>query len=435
MHRHANLLRCLIAVVAFNIFAHCASGQLSVTTYGAKCDWNGTAGTDDTAAFQAAANAANAAYDATAGSTSAFGAAGSIVAVQLPTGKACVVNGTVTIGSGVHFVGPGTIIVTNQTGGTLLFQNADNAGAEDLTIRVIAGPGGNNANLSVLSWRDTSSDAVAFPHTTVDFRNNTVIDGSWGIYVTYSSGSSSLENVDISGNTVMSTTTYTNADGIHVNGNVHGITINHNRVSNRGDAAIALTSGPGSSRTLSGAAVSSNTCLENITGLDNSGASDAIWSNNFVRATTSISNFSNPAARSIPYVGITPYNVKFIGNHLENYQGTNTDPAAKVDDTGSNLVTNVDWIGNTIVGTYAMWFMGNTIALHDNTFSPGATIYLEYDSADNYPGQNIMIGRNYWLGNGTISEPGNPDLYVNNSLANQQTNGTVTIVGTFKSQP
>jgi hypothetical protein len=35
-------------------------------------------------------------------------------------------------------------------------------------------------------------------------------------------------------------------------------------------------------------------------------------------------------------------NVKFIGNHLQNYQGTETDVAAKTDDSGSNQITNVE---------------------------------------------------------------------------------------------
>jgi hypothetical protein len=333
----------------------------------------------------------------------------------------------------VHFVGPGTIVVQNQVGPTLQFQNADNVGVENLRVYIEAGPPGNLAALAVLSWTDTSSDTLA--HANVDFTGNTIVDGSWGIYVTSASGTGSLQNVNISNNNVMSSSPYTHADGIHVNGNVHGITIGQNRVTMRGDAAIALTSGPGASRTLTGAVVSGNTCLEDVTGLDNSGASEAVWSNNFVRATNSITNQSNPAARSIVYVGLTPYNVKFIGNHLENYQGTGTDVTAKVDDTSSPSVTNVDWIGNTIVGTNAMWLNGNTMALHDNVFSPGATVLVEYDAGDNYPGENIMIGRNYWLGNGTVSAPGNPGLYVNNSIANQQSNGTFTLVGPFRSTP
>lgn len=407
---------CLLCVIA--MFSHFVQAQLSVLSYGAKCDGNTNtgSGTNDTAAFQAAANAANNLYMTT----------GSPVTVQLPTGQSCVVNGTVIIGSGVQFQGPGTIIVVNQSGGTLLFQDANDVGVENITINVISGPGGNDANLSAISWRGTSSNITG--RKNIAFRNNTVIDGSWGILVQNDLGTGSVNNVNIQGNTVMSRVAYSNADGIHVAGNVHGITISGNRISNRHDAAIALTS-DGSQLVLSGAVVSNNTCIDNVSGLDNSGATYVIWSNNYVRSTAPINNSSNPAARSIVYAGVTPVNVKFIGNYLENYQGTGTDAVAKVDDSGSNLATNVQWVGNTIVGAFSMWIAGNTIALHDNFFSDGATVYVEYDSVNNYPGQNIMIGPNYWMGNGTIYAGGNPGLYSNNSLAHQQANGTLTVIG------
>ena len=258
--------------------------------------------------------------------------------------------------------------------------------------------------------------------------HNTVTDGSWGILVTYDLGSGSLQDVDISDNTIASRTAYTNADGIHVNGNVHDITINGNRISNRHDAAIGLSSGPGKQRMLRGAVVSNNVCTENIAGLDDSGASDAVWKNNTVRATTLIKG-SNPAARSITYVGSTPVNVKFIGNEFENFQGPGTEPTVKVDNHGSNLVTNVEWTGNTIAGTKAMWLAGNTISVNKNTFSPGATIVIAYDGDNQYPGANIRIGMNYWKGSGTISAPGNPSLYKNLHLARQQAAGTIKVVG------
>jgi hypothetical protein len=387
-----------------------------VTSYGAQCNSSAISGggTDDTAAFTSAATAAGAAYSTT----------GVSQVVTLPAGSPCRVDGTVTIGSGVVFEGPGAIVVTNQTVYTLLFVNADYSGVENLTVRVLAGTAGNTS-LSAVHWTDTASDTAAHIHFFA--RNNTVIDGDWGIYVFYGNGTGSLQDVDISGNTIISRSVYTNNDGIHVNGNVHGITINGNRVSNRGDAAIALTSGPGASRTLSGAVVSNNLCLNDITGLDNSGASNVIWSNNYVQSTAPISNYSNPAARSIVYVGLTPQNVKFIGNYLQNYQGTGTDPVAKVDDTGSNAVTNVEWASNTLVGAYSLWLAANTVAVHDNIFSPNATIDVEYDPYNNYPGQNIMIGANYWMSSGTINATGNPGLYINNSVAKQQANGTITI--------
>jgi hypothetical protein len=401
---------------ALTIFPCLAQEPLSVVSFGAKCDWNGTKGSDDTSAFQSAVEKAGSTYAST----------GSTVTVQVPAGKSCVIAGKVTIGSGVEMTGPGTIIVPYQRGGsTLLFQNADNAGAHDLTLKVIAGPGGNDANLSVISWRDTAKDSSS--HVNVAFRNNTVIDGSWGILVDSAFGSGSLRKVDISGNTVMSTTAYTNADGIHVNGNVHEITITHNKISNRHDAAIGLSSGPGASRTLSGAVVSDNTCLDDLVGLDNSGGTNAVWKNNLVRATVPASHVSNPAARSIAYVGITPVNIVFENNHLENYQGTATDFATKVDDTGVDSPTHVTWVQNTIVGTGAMWLVGNTIDVHDNIFSPGAVLNVGYVTPNYTYGRNISIGANQWLGSGTINAIGNLGPDRNNSLSKQKAKGKLTV--------
>ena len=391
-----------------------------VTKYGAACNSSEISGggTDDTAAFNATADAAYAAYAATK----------SPQVVMLPSGKPCRIDGTVTIGSGVVFEGPGTVIVPAQKVTTLLFQNADNSGVEKLTIKVLSGPGGNNAFLSLISWAPTSTDSS--PHTHFFARGNTLIDGSWGIFVRYNTGTGSLTGVDIANNTVTSSAAgaYTNADGIHVAGRVSGITINSNQVSNRGDAAIALTSEPGPYM-LSGAVVSNNLCLNDFVGLDNSGATNAVWNHNTVRATTNLSKGSNPAARSITYLGLTPVNVRFIGNEFENFQGPNTEPTVKVDDHGSNRVTNVEWIENTIYGTRAMWLAGNTITVTHNTFSPGASIVISYDGDNHYPGENINIGLNYWKGSGTISAPGNPGLYKNLSLARQQAAGAINVVG------
>jgi len=122
----------LPAAALFAIATQFASAQLLVTNYGAKCNWNGTSGTDDTAAFQAASTAGSNLYSVN----------GSVASVLLPVGQSCVVGGTVTIGSGVLFEGPGTIVVPNQTGSTLQFQNADNAGAEHLFSKLSLDLGG-----------------------------------------------------------------------------------------------------------------------------------------------------------------------------------------------------------------------------------------------------------------------------------------------------
>jgi hypothetical protein len=85
-----------------------AGATLSVLSYGAHCNWNGTSGTDDTAAFNSAATAAHALYVTS----------GSPVVVAVPYG--CTLgtgagNTTVTWPSGVYWEGPGEIIVPAQT--------------------------------------------------------------------------------------------------------------------------------------------------------------------------------------------------------------------------------------------------------------------------------------------------------------------------------
>lgn len=406
----------LIGIAAVSAQAACA--QISVMDYGAKCNWNGSVGTDDTAAFNSAAAAANKSYIAS----------GAPATLRLVAGRSCMVAGTVTIGSGVILEGPGKIVVPGtQSGPVLQFQNSDQSGVENAAIDILNTTKINNPYLAAIMWIDTGNDSNAHRHFFA--KGNLIRNGSYGISVFSTNGSGSLQDVEISGNTVTSSMVYTNSDGIHVGGNVHNINISGNKVVNRGDAALALTSGPGVERTLSGAVVSGNICLNDMEGLDNSGGTNATWIDNYVSATAPIAKISNPAARSMTFVGITPVNVKFIGNHLENYQGIGTDMAAKTDDTGSNQITNVEWVGNTIVGSNAMWLMANTAAVHDNFFSPGATIFVEYDAGNKYPGQNIMIGPNYWKGSGTISAPGNPALYANNSLATQHAKGAITVVG------
>lgn len=415
----------LVLICAAVASPHFAIAQISVNSFGAKCDWDGSNGTDDTAAFNSAAAAAGKSYIAT----------GALASILLIPGRSCLIAGTVTLGSGVIVDGPGTLVVPGtQAGPVLQFINADQSGVQNVTIDILNTTKLNNPDLAAILWIDTKSDNGAHSHFFA--RDNTVQNGSYGISVFSSIGNGSLQDVDISGNTVTSSHVYTNSDGIHVGGNVHGINIRGNRVTNRGDAAVGLTSGPGPERTLSGAIVSDNICLNDLVGLDNSGGTNAIWSNNYVSATAPASKSSNPAARSMTFIGITPVNVKFIGNYLQNYQGTDTDVAAKTDDAGSNQITGVEWDGNTIVGPAAMWLAANTAAVHDNYFSPGATILVEYDGVNNYPGQNIFIGPNYWMGSGTISAPGNPGLYFNNSVAQQHANGIVTIVGkrNFKKQ-
>ena len=104
--------------------------------YGARCDWDGRRGTDDTAAFEAAAAAASASYKET----------GKPVEVRI--GPSCEVASTVTFGSGVHWIGPGTVYVPRQTKEIFRARNADDVSVAGITIEVLAEDcGPNNADL------------------------------------------------------------------------------------------------------------------------------------------------------------------------------------------------------------------------------------------------------------------------------------------------
>jgi hypothetical protein len=101
------------------------------------------------------------------------------------------------------------------------------SGVENAAINILNTTKLNNPYLAAILWIDTKSDSGAHRHFFA--RDNTIQNGSYGISVFSSIGTGSLEDVDISGNTVTSSAVYTNSDGIHVGGNVHGISIRGNR--------------------------------------------------------------------------------------------------------------------------------------------------------------------------------------------------------------
>ena len=157
--------------------------------YGAKCDWDGKRGTDDTAAFEAAAAAASASYRKTGRP------------VEVRVGTSCEVASTVTFGSGVHWTGPGTVYVPNQTRQIFLARNADEVSVVGITIEVLGqNCGANNATCSAISWESTASDSQA--HTHVSVRNNTIHHANWGILIGYAAGRGSLSEVEIKGNVI-----------------------------------------------------------------------------------------------------------------------------------------------------------------------------------------------------------------------------------------
>ncbi len=140
------------------------------TPYGAKCDWDGKKGTDDTAAFAAAAAAASASYRKSGRP------------VEVRVGTSCEVASTVTFGSGVHWTGPGTVYVPNQTRQVFLARNADEVSVVGITIEVLGqNCGSNNATCSAIRWESTADDSQAHRHVSVG--NNIIHHANWGILI------------------------------------------------------------------------------------------------------------------------------------------------------------------------------------------------------------------------------------------------------------
>jgi hypothetical protein len=372
--------------------------------YGAKCDWDGQRGTDDTAAFTAAAAAASARYRET----------GSPVDVRV--GTSCELASTVTFGSGVHWVGPGTVYVPNQRKQIFQAQNADEVSVEGITIEVLAEScGTNNATCSAISWASTGNDAQAHSHVSV--RNNIIHRSNWGILVGYAAGRGSLSEVEIEGNVISSPAPYSDADGIHVGGRVSHFDIRNNRVFNRGDAGVAASSEV-PDYICSGGVMEDNVLIEDQVGLDNSGCTNTLWKGNFVRATLRPRG-SNPAFRSITYLGLTSANVTVLGNYFQNGVGFG-EYDAKVDEIAGRSHTNASFWGNTVASPLALYLRGSFIEVAGNSFvSNNATLTVDYDGPHAIATDSVSIGSNRWAGSGVIRSGDNPELVRNLHLKPQ----------------
>jgi hypothetical protein len=372
--------------------------------YGAKCDWDGKKGTDDTAAFAAAAAAASARYRET----------GSPVDVRV--GTSCELASTVTFGNGVHWVGPGTVYVPNQRKQIFQAQNADEVSVEGITIEVLAEScGSNNATCSAISWASTASDTQA--HTHVSVRNNIIHRSNWGILIGYAAGRGSLSEVEIEGNVISSPPPYGDADGIHVGGRVSHFNVRNNRVFNRGDAGVAASSEVPNYICSSGV-MEDNVLIEDQVGLDNSGCTNTLWKGNFVRATLAPRG-SNPAFRSITYLGLTSANVTVLGNYFQNGAGFG-EYAAKVDEIAGSSHTNAFFWGNTVASPMALYLRGSLMEIAGNSFiSSKAILTVDYDGPHAIATDSVSIRSNRWAGPGIIRSGDNPGLVTNLSLKQQ----------------
>ena len=337
-------------------------------------------------------------------------------------------SGEVTYGSGVHWLGQGTIIVPRQSGFTLHAVNADDASWDNVKITVIE-PGTVGAGASAISWFSIN-DPDSQHHVAV--RNCTVRNSDWGIFVLYNNGRGSLDDVQIAGNTVTSDAIYTNGDGIHVAGRVTGVSIHDNLIVNRGDAGIGLTSeASGGVYVLSGARVWNNTLTNDLVGLDDSGATNVEWTGNTVKATVPRKGAQNPAFRQIWYGGTYPVGVRTTQNFLESGDNGGVSPAAKIDPkvAGQNSWPDVhsSFEDNTIDGPNAPFYVrGRGIAVSGNTFARGGTVTIDYDGAGGIASEDITIGQNTWEAPGSLAAGAGCALYKNVRVAPQVSRGKLT---------
>jgi hypothetical protein len=407
----------VVTVLLLGFSASAQTGTLSVTSYGALC--NGS--TDDTAAFQSAATAAATSYAST----------GSPVTITYAGN--CVVNGSVSYGSGVHWRGYGVIsVLTTQIASpTFYATNANDVEWDDVEINVVTPYNGSNPYAAGIGWFPSSTDSSQHYH--VKITNCRISNSSWGISVFYNNGTGSLTDVDISHNTVTSAAVYTNFDGIHVGGSVSGVKIHNNTVTNRGDAAISLTteSQNGTTYTLSQATIENNIVTQDLVGIDISGATNVNVSGNFVQATASASGKQNPAFRQIYYNGY-PVNIHTSGNYFEAAAGATY--IAKIDPASGGSTwpaLNSTFEKNTVGGpnnSLLLYLRGSAIFIDGNTFTySGGTLYVDYYSTTSLATSNVLIGSNWWFGNATIYIGGNASLIQNVKMAPQVATGTVAI--------
>jgi hypothetical protein len=397
------------------------AGSSSVSSFGARCD--GTS--DDTSAFQAAANAAHNLYVSTGKPQ------------PLSYSGICVIKGTVNVSSGVHLNGGGQILVPKQIGTTFYVTDADDV-AFILNRFTVIDSGPDSPYNAVIGWFSTNADAST--HRNLDLENNEILGSAWAISVVYIAGSGSLSHVQIHGNTIRSQKTYTNWDGIHVGGRVSDIVIDRNHVSGRGDAAIALTSEMDGAvlKTPTMATVAHNVLYNNIVNLDDSGAHDTKWLYNRVTSDTPCPGAQSTAFRQIFYNDY-PVGAQVHGNYFFPCDNKGTSPAAKIDPKVTGQYSWPDlrstFTQNTIDGANApLYIRGIGINIEGNTFNTAGVVTLDYDGGDDkgdtgLSTRNIHIGNNKWMGSGSSLHLGaGCALYNNITIEPQSSKSRISFV-------
>jgi hypothetical protein len=419
-----NGFSCGIAISFIAVVAHAQmvpNSQLDVRNFGALCNWSPSikTGTDDTAAFSAASSAANTIYLRT----------GAPVSVLVPYG--CEIAGSVIQKSGTHFVGPGSVYVpVNNETPPFVSNMTDDVAIKNLDIVAVTNSSpcsakSNNDLCAAIMWQTRSNESNV-QHKNLSFTGNHIYNFGWGILVLAADGTDSVSDVDVEGNSVVSSTPYSYADGIHLGGSISGLRIKDNYVYGRSDSAISVTSEV-DGHVCSGGTISGNVLLEDLIGIDDSGCQNLAITGNHVSATTPVTHTSNPAFRSIFYGGVTPQLVNVNGNTFINYLDPSDDHASKFDNYGGGATAfNSSFTDNL---TSFLYVRGSSLSVANNTLlSAAAGIYLDYDGTNGIPSEGILIGTNNWLNGGTLTAGANPAYFINNHLAAQFSAGTITYV-------
>jgi parallel beta-helix repeat protein len=416
-------------------------GTLSVVSHGALCNWNGTTGSDDSAAFQATLTAAGVFYAAT----------GTPVKVGYPTNCTLGTSAgytTINIPSGVTLDGSGGSIFVPAGSANPLFESLS-AGATQFNNNNITfvsnlsacAIGVNNAACAAYRW-DSAVPGTSTTYNDFTADNNVIYNSGWGILVGPQDGTDCLQHIHVNGNTIANspgTAAYSYNDAIHLGGCLSNYEVNDNIIQGRHDAGIAVTTELNGStlRQCQDGVISGNTIYENMVGIDVSGCSNVQVTGNWVWADIAASNTSNPAFRAIFYNGL-PQNVNVSGNTFQNYQGTNTDFASKFDcggGCGNGAGTNYYMYSSfTANATPNMYIRGSYINIAGNTFSnkvgtaAGASVLdIDWDSTHGNGSNYIMLGPNTWMNSGNVNTDSRSDVYFGSIYAPQTTKtGSIT---------
>lgn len=233
-------------------------------------------------------------------------------------------------------------------------------------------------------------------------------------------------------------------DGIHLSGDISDFHVDSNNVTNRGDAAIALTSTGGNTYstfapgllarlTPTNGTISDNVCKDDGAGLDFSGGAKVNAVGDVCTAT--IARVSDPQIRFIYDQYPTPQAINVTGGRFINYYGGGGDSTVvKMDFSGSQVGYGVEpncfcvvtgaYIGGQTTAS-SLYFLGANLTLQHNVFD--ATMQsLAVTSVSGYQTKNITFRDNTWLGTVSLTTNSTAGSIVNSQFINDYINGAVS---------